>query len=121
VDAITHCNNRTLRTKPETEDLLDFHPTQVLGGLPHLSTTARLTGISAADPHQGRRRWGRAQIAVEADDTVDLGGRHVERFRQQVDGATIDVAHLVLDRLQSRQEAALHPRHVAHDGPDHVR
>ena len=49
-----------------------------------------------------------AEIVVEGDDAVHLGARQVQRLGDQRHRLAVDVAELLLDGVQDRQQRARH-------------
>ncbi len=68
--------------------------------------TARLARLGPADLDDRAARRSGAEVGVEGDDTVHLRDRQVENAGQHRHRCRIDVAQLVLDRVQGRHQPA---------------
>ena len=79
---------------------------QGAGALHDSVGTARLARLGPADLDDRAARRSGAEVGVEGDDTVHLRDRQVEHAGQHRHRCRIDVAQLVLDRVQGRHQPA---------------
>jgi len=98
--------------------LLAGCPGRALDLLQQACTPRCTAGDVVADVDGERRTWLGGQQVVEGGDPVDLGRRHGQPLREEVDGAPADPANAVLDSVQGgQQQVAAVP--VCPAAPDH--
>jgi hypothetical protein len=66
--------------------------------------SGRLAGLGPAEPEHMPARRLSAEVVIEGHDAVHLGARDVQRFGDQRLGGFLDIAELLLQRVEDRQK-----------------
>ena len=102
-------HRRTERTVSEAEPFFYFDRftgREFDGSGMQTGRAASLAGLGTAHLDDGTDRCGGAKVLVETDDSVHFGDRQVEDTGEQRNALVIDVAEVMLDRVQRRHQPA---------------